>query len=119
MIEKLIAFSARNAFIVVLLVLAIVGLCAWFCFRQLKLSPTACLLGALAAVLNSAYFSAVCWGVGPHVIAAGMSFFAVGVLSDMKSPRRWLKVVLAGFAVLTTLWLTSAYWYFTEVRFGV
>src|SRR5882672_152634 len=82
-------------------VLFLTGLCAWFGFRLLKLSPLACFLAAMAAVLDTAYFSAVCWGVGPHVIAASMSFVAIGLLSDTESPpwRRWLKVVLAGFAV--------------------
>ena len=38
---------------------------------------------------------------------------------DKKHPR-WTLPVVGGtmFAVLATLWLTSAYWYFTEVRFG-
>src|SRR6266496_5784515 len=31
--------------------LFIFGLCAWFCFRQWKLSPLACILGGLAAAL--------------------------------------------------------------------
>ena len=79
--------------------LAILGLSAWFCFRQLKLSPLACLLGGLAAVLNTSYFSVVCWGVGAHAVAAGTTFLAIGLLSDVKSRLRWLKVLLAGFAV--------------------
>src|SRR6266404_4554146 len=69
------------------LVLAILGLCAWFCFRQLKFTPLACLLGALAAVLANAYFCMACWGVGPQDITAGMSYVAVGLLYSSKSWR--------------------------------
>src|SRR5205807_6476904 len=39
------------------------GFSAWFCFRQWKLSAPACLLGGLAAALNSDFFSTACWGV--------------------------------------------------------
>ena len=81
------------------LVLALLGLCAWFCFRQLKLTPPACLLGALAAVLNGIFFSAACWGVGQQILLAGMTYLAIGLLADADPSRRWIKVVLAGFAV--------------------
>lgn len=81
------------------LVLAIVGTSAWLCFRQLKLTPLACLLGALAATLNSAFFSAACWGVGSQVVLIGMSYLAVGLLVSSESSRPWIKVALAGFAV--------------------
>jgi hypothetical protein len=38
---------------------------------------------------------------------------------DRKHPR-WVLPVVGGtlFATLTTLWATSALWYFTNVRFG-
>ncbi|HEV2393017.1 MAG TPA: hypothetical protein VG146_11720 [Verrucomicrobiae bacterium] len=79
--------------------LFILGLGAWFFFRQLRLAPVACILGALAATLNSGFFSAACWGVAMHPIAIGMNFFALGLLVDTSSPRRWLRVALAGLAV--------------------
>src|SRR5258706_4231342 len=83
------------------IVLLILGFSAWYCFKLLKLAPLACVLGALAAVLNSTYFSVACWGVGPQAITAGMSFLAVALIIDAsRNPaRRWLKLVLAGFAV--------------------
>ena len=47
--------------------------------------------------------------------------FAVKVffVHDRAHPR-WTLPLVGGtlFSVLATLWLTSAYWYFTEVRFG-
>src|SRR5256885_557152 len=42
--------------------LYILGICAWFCFRQWKLRPLSCALGGLAAVLSSHFFSTACWG---------------------------------------------------------
>src|SRR5262249_8032080 len=49
--------------------LLILGLGAWFFFRKLGLSPVACVLGGLAATLNSGFLSAACWGVAAHPIA--------------------------------------------------
>ncbi len=58
----------------------ILGMGAWCFFRQLKLSAMACLLGGLAAALNSDFFSTGCWGVASHPITVGMAFFAMAAL---------------------------------------
>jgi hypothetical protein len=79
--------------------LLILGLGAWYYFRQLKLAPLACVLGGLAAMLNSLYFSTACWGVVAHPIAIGMCFLALGFLTDTTCPRHWIRVGLAGIAV--------------------
>lgn len=79
--------------------LLILGLGAWTCFRQFKLEAPVCLIGALAALLNTTFFSAACWGVASHAITVGMVFLAVGALADTTSPRRWLRVIMAGLAV--------------------
>jgi hypothetical protein len=79
--------------------LLVLGLGAWCFFRQSGLAPAACLLGGLAATLNSSFFAAACWGVAGHAITVGMVFFALAALADTSSPRRWLRVVLAGLAV--------------------
>ncbi len=79
--------------------LLILGLGAWCFFRQLGLAPLACILGGLAATLNSGFFSVACWGIAAHPITVGLSFFAMAALADTTSPRRWLRVVLAGLAV--------------------
>jgi hypothetical protein len=79
--------------------LLFLGLSAWLCFRQWKLSPLACLLGGLAAALNSDFFSTACWGVASQPLSFGLDFLALAALADENSPRRWLRVVLAGFAV--------------------
>jgi hypothetical protein len=59
----------------------------------------ACLLGGLAAALNSGFFSAACWGVGTHPLTVAMEFFALAALVDNSSSKRWLRVILAGLAV--------------------
>ena len=79
--------------------LLILGVSAWCFFRESRLSPAACLLGGLATTLNSTYFSAACWGVGEHAITVAMAFLALAALADTVSPRRWLRVALAGFAL--------------------
>ena len=79
--------------------LLILGLGAWCFFRRLGLAPLACVLGGLAAMLNSGFFSAACWGVASHSICIGMNFFALALLVDRTPRRRWAKVALAGMAV--------------------
>jgi hypothetical protein len=83
--------------------LFILGLGAWTFFRQLKLSPLAAALGALAAVLNSTYFSTACWGLASHEIAIGMNFLAlalvVGCTTATPTSVRWTRLALAGLCV--------------------
>jgi len=42
-----------------------VGLSVWVLFRQLRFKPWVGLLGALAAALNTDFFSYACWGLEP------------------------------------------------------
>jgi hypothetical protein len=83
--------------------LFILGLGAWTFFRQLRLSPLAAALGALAATLNSSFFACTCWGVGPQEIAIGMDFFALALVVsnslETPAPVRWARLALAGLAV--------------------
>ena len=79
--------------------LLFLGLSAWLCFRQWKLSSLACLLGGIAAALNSDFFSTACWGVASQPLSFGCDFLALAALADETSPKRWLRVALAGFAV--------------------
>ena len=83
--------------------LFILGLGAWTFFRQLRLSPLAAVLGALATALNSSFFACACWGVGSQEIAIGMDFFALAlVLSNSPATPaliRWARLALAGLAV--------------------
>ena len=83
--------------------LFILGLGAWTFFRQLRLTPLAATLGALAAMLNSTYFSGACWGVATQEIAVGMIFFALALIVSVSPATpvldRWARIALAGFAV--------------------
>ena len=79
--------------------IAILGVCGWLCFRMMNLTPVACLVGGLGVLLNTGWFSNSCWGVGTQSINAGMILLAVGLLTDTTSSRRWLRAILAGFAV--------------------
>jgi len=79
--------------------LLILGLGAWTFFQALKLRPAACILGALAATLNSGFFSAACWGVAAHPITIGLSYFALAALVKSNQGHTWLKVAIAGAAV--------------------
>jgi hypothetical protein len=79
--------------------LLILALGAWCFFRQLGFESVACILGGLAAMLNSDFFSAACWGVASHPITVGMCFLSLAALSDTSSPQRWVRAALAGCAV--------------------
>jgi len=59
-----------------------------------------------------------------HSIAGSFVYGAIAVklffVHDQDHPRWTLPLVGGALAaVLVTVWLTSAYWYFTSVRFGV
>lgn len=81
----------------------IMSLGAWTFFRQLKLSPFAAAMGALACMLNSTFFSAACWGVASQQIAIGMNFFAIALIiaNTDETPQfiGWTRIALAGLCV--------------------
>ena len=81
----------------------ILGLCTWAFFRALKLTPLACALGGIAMCLNTAFFSAACWGVGAQEIGLGMVILALALViaNANETPRliRWTRLALAGLCV--------------------
>lgn len=79
--------------------LLVLGCSAWLFFRQLGLRPVACLLGGLAAALNSDFFSYACWGLGTHALAVAGTFLALAALVTPAPGREWLKALPAGAAV--------------------
>ena len=79
--------------------LLIFGLCAWIAFRRFGLSPLACVLGAIAAALNTDFFGVSCWGVCSHTICGGMAFLAIAAAYDPKGQPRLPQIILAGLAV--------------------
>ncbi len=83
--------------------LFILGLGAWYFFKQLRLSPLAAILGALATLLNSAFFSTACWGVASQQLGQGLVFFALALAVSLRPTmsllQRSARIVLAGFAL--------------------
>jgi hypothetical protein len=79
--------------------LIILGLCAGFFFKSIKLSPVACVLGGLAAALDSDYFAGACWGQVSCPLALAAMFLALALLQNNSGWRGWVKVILAGMAV--------------------
>ncbi len=79
--------------------LLFLGFSAWLFFRQLNFHPMVCVLGGIAAGLNSHFFSIACWGSGVWNIAAGCTFLAMAALYAKSIPKLWEKAVLAGLAV--------------------
>jgi hypothetical protein len=78
---------------------ALLGLSAWFLFRQLRFRSWVCVLGGLAAALNTMAFSAACWGLPTWTLSWAMNMFALGALVSPSIHHRTLKAILAGFAV--------------------
>jgi hypothetical protein len=78
--------------------MSFLGVCAWILFRQLKASPGAAIVAALAMALNSNLFSNACWGLGTRAMTVGYFFLAIAALSDWSGRRGWIRVVLGGFA---------------------
>ena len=77
----------------------VLGMCAWIFFRQLGCGSAVCLLGALAAALNGAFFTYATWGLPVRALAAGMTFLALAALASGGGRRWWPAAVLAGLAV--------------------
>jgi hypothetical protein len=81
------------------LTLLFLGFSAWLFFRQLNLNPIVCLLGGVAAGLDSHFVSIACWGLAQWNVAAGCSFLAMAAFHAKSIPRVWERAVLAGLAV--------------------
>ena len=83
--------------------LFILGLGALVFFYQLRFSPLAALLGALAAMLNSTFFGSASWGISAPEIALGFNFLALALVmvkTDETPPLIcWIRFALAGLCV--------------------
>jgi hypothetical protein len=83
--------------------LLLLGLGAWTFFRSMRFGPGACILGGLAAMLNSGFFSVACWGVVAHTNTIAMTFFAMAALVSAQNATSavqcWVRIPLAGLAV--------------------
>jgi hypothetical protein len=80
--------------------LLLLGLSAWFFFRQSGLSAPAAALGGLATALHSSFFSNACWGQFSRPLTMAGMFLALGWLQNTgRGLRPWAAVALAGMAV--------------------
>ena len=83
--------------------LFILGLGALAFFNQLRFSPWAVLLGALAAMLNSTLFGGATWGIAGPEIALGFNFLALALVAvntaETPSVICWIRFALAGLCV--------------------
>ncbi len=84
-----------------LMILAL-GVSAAFFFRRLGFHPAVCVLGGMAAALNSDFFSYACWGLGTLTLCVAWVFLALAALLPGRSPR-WVGFVLAGAALGSAL----------------
>lgn len=81
-----------------LISLFLVGLGAWFLFRELGFNKLTCVLGGLAAALNSDFVATACWGVASQPIGFALGYTAMGLVANLKD-RPWLRTILAGLCV--------------------
>jgi hypothetical protein len=79
--------------------LLVLGVCAWFFFRQIRVPPAGAILGGLAAALNMNMLSNACWGLASRPLSVGLCFVAAGVLLSPSIRFAWQKAVLAGIAI--------------------
>lgn len=79
--------------------LFILGISAYFFFRAISLRWQVCIIGSVATMLVSDFFSYACWGLGTHVLAVASVFVALGIMfspSFKKEPL--LQAVFIGFS---------------------
>ena len=77
------------------LALLLLGVCAWFFFRRLGMKPATCILGAIAAALDSNAFSSACWGLPSWVFTRALVLLALALLVQPQK-RPWVQTALAG-----------------------
>lgn len=80
------------------IVLLGLGLSAFLFFRQLGFHPAVCILGGLAAGLNSDFFSYAAWGLGTLTLCVASIFLSLAALSSRRIPV-WARAVLGGAGV--------------------
>lgn len=80
--------------------LLFLGLSAWAYCRRAGFHPAVGIVSGIAASLSADPFSYACWGLTPQAYAQGFVLLALAALQPgAPGWRRWVRVVLAGFAV--------------------
>ena len=77
----------------------VIGLCAWLFFRRIGCNSRAAILAAIAAALNSNYFSNACWGLPSRGYALAAMFLALAAIETGITVQPLLTAILAGLAV--------------------
>ncbi len=80
------------------LCILILAASAWLALRSMGLTTAACVIGGLAAALNSDLFSYTCWGLGSHALAVSSVFLALAALFTQRTNSPWIRLTLAGMA---------------------
>lgn len=76
----------------------ILGLSAWIFLRAIGVRSSLAVVGAIAAALNSNYFSNTCWGLGSRSLTLASVFLALAALSARRAGNPWMNAALAGLA---------------------
>lgn len=76
--------------------LLVLGMSMWLLLRRLGFRAGACAVGALAAALNSDFFSYACWGLGTLPLAVAGTALCLAALAGPRNSRSWLRAALAG-----------------------
>src|SRR5207247_597836 len=69
------------------------------CFRRFGLRPAVCVLGGLAAALNTNALSISCWGLYAWVLSRAGVYLALAALAGGTGMRAWLRAALGGLLV--------------------
>jgi len=76
----------------------VLGMATGLFFGQLGFRPVVCVLGGLAAALNSDFFSYTCWGLGSLTICVASVIWAMAAWVS-RGLKLWMRVALAGAAL--------------------
>ncbi|MGB0582606.1 MAG: hypothetical protein ACPGVU_23215, partial [Limisphaerales bacterium] len=75
------------------------GVCAYFCFRQLGFRKPVCFIAATAVMLNMNGFSRATWGLPYWDITRAMAFLALGLVACKRIRNEWIRYGLAGACI--------------------
>jgi len=85
------------------LAMFVLGLSAGYYFKRLGFKPAVCVLGGLAAALNSNFFSNACWGLSSRALSLAAIFLALAALQSgfttSSAMRKLVLTILAGLGI--------------------
>lgn len=81
------------------IVMLVLGLGAFAFFRALRFTPLVCVLGGLAAALNSEFLSTACWGVVAQPLSFGLAYLGLAAAVAGRRRFEWAGLAVAGMMV--------------------